>query len=78
MHKAQIRATFVYLKKVHDDSDRRFWFEFGNENSTTHFIDVWDGSNACIGLLEIRAAALRTIEDTVSRIVASFGPASGD
>src|SRR5450759_1085272 len=71
-HKAHIRATFVHLKIVHEDSDHRFWFEIGNENSTVHYIAVRDGLSACIGLMEIRATAMPMAEGTENGIVASI------
>jgi hypothetical protein len=73
-HKEQIREAFVHLKAVHEDSDHRFWFEIGTEESTVHYIAVRDGVTACIGLLEIRATPVPTAAGTESRIATSLGP----
>jgi hypothetical protein len=75
VHKAHIRETFGHLNIVHEDSDHRFWFETGDENSPMHYIAVRDGLSACIALMQIRATAMITAEDTASRIVASIGSA---
>ncbi len=72
-HKAQIREAFVHLKVLHEDSDNRFWFEIGTEQDTTHYVAVRNGVSACIGLLEIRGAAMTEV--TRNRIVASIWPA---
>jgi hypothetical protein len=63
------------VKAIHEDSDRRLWFEIGDRDSTQHYIDVANGSSACIALLEIRAAAPDG-EDMASRIAASIGRAT--
>ena len=55
-HKAQIRAAFGHLTIVHEDNERRFWFEIGDKPRVQHFIDVSNGLSVCSGLLEIRAA----------------------
>ncbi len=75
MHKAQIRAAFVHLKVVHEDSDHRFWFEIGDEQRIQHYIAVSNGSSACVGLLEIRVTTTSNAEDTTNRIAESVGPA---
>jgi hypothetical protein len=75
-HKAQIREAFVHLKVVHEDSDRRFWFEIGTDKDTMHYVAVRNGVSACIGLLEIRGASAPMTEGTRNRIVASIGPAA--
>jgi hypothetical protein len=73
-HKAQIRAAFGQVKVLHEDSDRRLWFEIGDQLRTQHYIDIADGLSACSGLLEIRATT-PDVEDTTRRIVDSIGPA---
>ena len=75
MHKAQIREAFGQLKVLHEDSDRRFWFEFGDGKRITHYIATHDGSSACIGLMEIHPTAAPIVQDTTNRIVDSIGPA---
>jgi hypothetical protein len=72
---AQIRAAFGHLDIVHEDSERRLWFEIGVKPIVQHFIDVSNGLNVCSGLLEIRAATTPDAEDTTNRIVESIGPA---
>jgi hypothetical protein len=74
-HKAQIRAAFGQVKALHEDIDRRLWFEIGDRDRTQHYIDVANGSNACAGLLEIRASTTPDAEDTTNRIADSIGPA---
>jgi hypothetical protein len=76
IHKAQIKAAFGHLKVVHEDSDRRFWFEFGDEKRITHYIAVHEGPSACVGLLEIHATAAPIAQDTTNRIIDSIGPAT--
>jgi hypothetical protein len=73
-HKAQIKRAFGRVNVVHEDSDRRLWFEIGDTPRVQHFIDVANGLTACNGLLEIRAATTLTAEDT-NRIADSIGPA---
>jgi hypothetical protein len=76
MHKAQIRAAFVPLNVVHEDSDHRFWFEVGNGQRIMHYIAIRNGLSACIGLMEIRAAAMPMADGTMDRIVEGIGPTS--
>ena len=73
-HKAQIKAAFGHLRAVHEDSDRRLWFEFVDNHRLEHYIDVANGSDACVGLLQIRAAATLN-QDDADRIADSIGPA---
>jgi hypothetical protein len=75
-HKAHIRAAFVHLQIVHEDSDHRFWFENGNENGTMHYIAVRDGLSACIGLMQIHATARPMAKGTENSIAASIRPAA--
>ncbi len=74
-HKAQIRAAFGHLDTVHEDSERRLWFEIGEKARVQHVIDVSNGLSVCSGLLEIRTATTPDAEDTTKRIVESIGPA---
>jgi hypothetical protein len=72
-HKAQIKAAFVHLNRVHEDSDRRLWFEFGTGQHIQHYISSTDGSRICSGLLEIPTRT-PTAEATANRIADSIGP----
>jgi hypothetical protein len=72
-HKAQIRAAYVHLNVVHEDSDRRLWFEVGEEPRVQHYIAVSGGSTICAGLLDIRSNTLPDREDTIKRIADSIG-----
>jgi hypothetical protein len=73
-HKGQIKAAFGRVNVVHEDSDRRLWFEIGDPPRVQHYIDVNNGTTVCTGLLEIRTATTLTAED-VNRIADSIGPA---
>jgi hypothetical protein len=72
-HKAQIKAAFGRVNVVHEDSERRLWFEIGDPPRVQHFIDVIGGLAVCNGLLEIRAATNLTAGD-VRRIADSVAP----
>jgi hypothetical protein len=72
-HKAQLKAAFGRVNVIHEDSDRRLWFEIGDRPRVQHYIDVLTGAVACSGLLEIRTATTLTTED-VNRIADSIGP----
>jgi hypothetical protein len=72
-HKAQIRAAYVHLKVVHEDSDHRFWFEIGDEPRIQHYIAVVNGQNVCVGLLDIYGKTTPDSADTVKRIADSIG-----
>jgi hypothetical protein len=74
-HKAQIRAAFGRVTVVHEDSDRRLWFEIGDKPRIQHFIDVANGVRMCSGLLEVRASTSPDVDDTTNRIVESIEPA---
>jgi hypothetical protein len=74
-HKAQIRAAFGQVNVLHEDSDRRLWFEIGDKQRTQHYIDVANGLHTCTVLLEIRAVPTKESEDTTNRIADSIGPA---
>jgi len=74
-HKAQIRAAFGPLKVLHEDSDRRLWFEIGDKQRTQHYIDVANGLGTCTGLLEIRTTTTSDAGDTAARIADSIGAA---
>jgi hypothetical protein len=73
-HKAQMKATFGRVNVLHEDSDRRLWFEFGDQRRIEHYIEVANGLSACIGLLDIRAATTLSADDA-NRIADSIGPA---
>jgi hypothetical protein len=72
-HKAQLKTAFVYLDRVHEDSERRFWFEIGHPSRVQHFIDVLSGPVACNGLLEIHTTTTLTADD-LRRIADSIAP----
>jgi hypothetical protein len=74
-HKAQIKAAFGRVNAMHEDSDRRLWFEIGDKRRVQHYIDVSHGLSVCSALLEVRAATKPDAEDTTKRIVESVGPA---
>jgi hypothetical protein len=72
-HKAQIKAAYGRVRVLHEDSDRRLWFEIGDEPRIQQYIDVANGLSACVGILEIHGATL-SAEDA-NRIADSIGPA---
>jgi hypothetical protein len=72
-HKAQIKAAYGRVNVLHEDSDRRLWFEFGDKSRVQHYVDVANGLSVCVGLLEARAVTALNAED-VTRIVESIGP----
>ena len=74
-HKGQIKAAFGRVNVMHEDSERRLWFEIGDEPRVQHYIDVVNGPRVCSALLEIRATTTPDPEETTKRIVESIGPA---
>jgi len=74
-HKAQIKAAFGRVKVMHEDSERRLWFEIGDKPRIQHYVDVVNGLSVCSGLLEIRTTTTPDAEDTTKRIAESVGPA---
>jgi hypothetical protein len=74
-HKTQIKAAYGRVKILHEDSERRLWFEIGDKPRVQHYIEVANGLTVCSGLLEIRATT-PDAEDTTKRIADSMGPAS--
>jgi hypothetical protein len=75
-HKTQIRAAYGRVKILHEDSERRLWFEIGDKPRVQHYIEVANGLDVCSGLLEIRATTTDA-QDTTKRIADSIGPAHG-
>jgi hypothetical protein len=75
-HKTQIKAAYGRVKILHEDSERRLWFEIGDKPRVQHYIEVANGLAVCSGLLEIRATT-PDAEDTTKRIADSIGPAPG-
>jgi hypothetical protein len=73
-HKAQIKALFGRLTVLHEDSDRRLWLEFDDDQRIEHYVDVVNGQTACTGFLDIRTASRLSVDD-VNRIAESIGPA---
>jgi hypothetical protein len=76
-HKAKILAAFGNRDRVrvlHENDDRRLWFEIADPPRVQHFVDVNAGQSVCNGILEVRTASSLTTEDA-SRIVNSIGPA---
>jgi hypothetical protein len=73
MHKADIRATFGHVR-LHEDSEHRLWFEFGDTLHIEHYIEVPNGPSTCMGLLDIHGASSLTADDA-HRIADSIGPA---
>ena len=74
-HKAQIKAAFGRVNVMHEDSDKRLWFEIGDKPHVQHYIDVRSGTNVCSALLETWATDTADAADTTKRIVDSVGPA---
>ena len=72
--KAQIKAAFGRVNAMHEDSDRRLWFEIGDKPRVQHYVDVVNGLSVCSALLEIRTATTSDAEGTTKRIVESVGP----
>jgi hypothetical protein len=72
-HKAQVRAAFGRVNVLHEDSERRLWFEIGDRHRMQHYIDVSSGHGACIGILEIHGGTALKADD-IMRIVDSIGP----
>jgi len=75
-HKGQIKAAYGRINVLHEDSDKRLWFEFGDPPRVQHYVDVVTGLRVCVGLLDARPATALTADD-VRRIVNSIGPAPG-
>jgi hypothetical protein len=73
LHKDQIKAAFGRVNVMHEDSERRLWFEIGVEPRIQHFIDISNGGSVCAALLEIRSANSTDAQDIAKRIVASIG-----
>jgi hypothetical protein len=73
-HKAQMKAAFGRVNAVHEDSDRRLWFDIGDAPRIQHYIDVPNGLTVCSALVEIRASTTAGSEDLVKRIAESIGP----
>jgi hypothetical protein len=74
IHKSHIRAAYGHVTVLHEDSDRRLWFEIGIQPRVQHYVDVVNGLSSCVGLLEIRGPTTITADD-VNRIVDSIGAA---
>ena len=72
-HKAQIKAAFGHVTVVHEDTERRLWFEIGEKPRVQHYIDVANGLSVCSGLLEIRTSTTSDTDDTIKRIADSIG-----
>jgi len=76
VHKAQIKAAFGHVNVMHEDSNRRLWFEIGSQPRVQHYLDVLHGLSVCSALLEMRGELTTPdVEDTVMRIVDSVGAA---
>ena len=75
-HKAQIKGAFGPVNVLHEDGERRLWFEIGHEPRVQHYIDVLNGLTVCSALLEIHPAT-PDADDTARRIAASIGAAPG-
>jgi hypothetical protein len=73
----QIRAALGQVQVVHEDSDRRLWFEIAEKPRVQHYVDVAQGLSVCTGLIEIRAATTPDADDTARRIAESIGPTPG-
>ena len=73
-----IRAAYVHPKVVHEDSDRRFWFEIGDAPRIQLYIAAASGPTICDSLLEVRSETIPHREDTIRRIGTSIGPAPED
>src|SRR5262249_10896066 len=74
-HKAQIKAAFGRVNVMHEDSERRLWFEIGDKPLVQHYVDVRNGPTVCSAILEIRTTAATDADDTTKRIIESLGPA---
>ena len=75
-HKAQIMTVYGQVNVLHEDSERRLWFEIGDAQTTQHYIDVANGLDACAALLEIRTTTSPDTKDTIAGIADSIGAVS--
>ena len=73
-HKAQIKAAFGHVNVMHEDNDRRLWFEIGDKPRVQHYVDVLNGPTVCSAILETRMIATSDADDTIKRIIDSVGP----
>jgi hypothetical protein len=73
-HKAQVKESFGQINVMHEDSDRRLWFEMDDRSRGQHYIDVVTGMDVCSALLEMRPTTPLNTTDTTKRIVDSVGP----
>lgn len=71
-HKGQMKAAYGRVNVLHEESDRRLWFEFGDAPRVHHVVDVANGLSVCIGVLDFSAATTLNAED-VNRIAGSVG-----
>ncbi|HYM22662.1 MAG TPA: hypothetical protein VEU08_05625, partial [Vicinamibacterales bacterium] len=72
-HKSRIKAVFGHIQTIHEDSDRRLWFEIGDTPRIQQYVDVVYGSSVCSALLETLGPSTPEVQDTVKRIVDSVG-----
>jgi hypothetical protein len=77
-HKALIREAFGQVNAVHEDSERRLWFEIGDQTRVQHYIVVPSGVAVCAVLLEIHTTTMPDMQNTTKRIAESIGPASAE
>ena|SRR5579871_884236 len=74
-HKAQLKRAFGHVNVLHEDSERRLWFEIGDPSRVQHYVDVLNGLSVCSAIVEIRAATAPDADDTTARIIESVGAA---
>ena len=71
-HKLLIKRAFGRVNVVHEDSERRLWFEIGEKPHVQHYVDVVNGLSVCVALFEIRPTTTPDADDTTRRIAESI------
>jgi hypothetical protein len=72
-YKERVRRSYGDPRIVHEDSERRLWFETGDEARLEHYIAAASGAIVCVGVLDVQRRSLSTAPETVAAIARSIG-----
>jgi hypothetical protein len=72
-YKERIRQSYGHLNVVHEDTERRLWFEIGDEAHIEHYVAVTSGPTVCVGVLDVHPHSMSGAPETVDAIARSIG-----
>jgi hypothetical protein len=72
-YKERVRRSYRDPKVVHEDSERRLWFETGADARLEHYVAAASGPTVCVGVLDVQRDSRSNAAETIATIARSIG-----